>query len=115
MENISSKAMVERYLAGLFGANEGRLIMVDLEVLEGMFIPTVMAICLIVGYILKHWIKDVDNRIIPTVLAVLGAVCACVNAWDISLDLIVAGAMTGLASTGVHQIFKQWIENGNRA
>lgn len=87
--------------------------MTDLGILEGMFIPIVMVVCLAVGYIMKHWIEDVDNRIIPTVLAVLGAVCACVNAMDISLDLIAAGAITGLASTGVHQAFKQWIEKSN--
>ncbi len=86
--------------------------MEDLGFLQGMYIPIVMVICLAVGYVMKHWIEDVDNRVIPTVLAVLGAVCACVNAMDISLDLIAAGAITGLASTGVHQIFKQWIENG---
>ena len=86
--------------------------MTDLGILQGMYIPIVMVICLAVGYVMKHWIEDVDNRVIPTVLAVLGAVCACVNAWDISLDLVAAGAITGLASTGVHQMFKQWIENG---
>lgn len=86
--------------------------MTDLGILQGMYIPIVMVICLAVGYVMKHWIEDVDNRVIPTVLAVLGAVCACVNAWDISLDLVAAGAITGLASTGVHQVFKQWIENG---
>ncbi|MBQ7986611.1 MAG: phage holin family protein [Clostridia bacterium] len=87
--------------------------MESLEFLQELYIPIVMAVCLIAGYIMKHWIKDVDNRIIPTVLAVLGAVCACVNAWDISLELIIAGAMTGLASTGAHQAFKQWIEKSN--
>ena len=84
--------------------------MTDLGILEGMFIPIVMVVCLAVGYVMKHWIDDVDNRIIPTVLLVLGAVCACVNAMDISLDIIASGMITGLASTGVHQLFKQWIE-----
>ena len=44
------------------------------EFLGQLYVPIVMAICLLVGYIMKHWIKDVDNKIIPTVLAVLGAV-----------------------------------------
>lgn len=86
--------------------------MENLEFLQELYVPIVMAVCLCVGYILKHWIEDLDNRIIPTVLAVLGAVCACVNVRDISLELITAGAITGLASTGVHQAFKQWIEKG---
>ena len=84
--------------------------MEDLKFLGEYYIPIVMAVCLSVGYILKHWISDVDNRIIPTALAILGAVCACVNYWDISLDIIAAGMITGLASTGVHQMFSQWVE-----
>lgn len=84
--------------------------MENLQFLQELFVPIVMAICLCVGYVLKHWIKDVDNRIIPTVLMVLGAVCACVNAKGITLELIAAGAVTGLASTGLHQMFKQWVE-----
>lgn len=84
--------------------------MENLQFLQELFVPIVMAICLCVGYVLKHWIKDVDNRIIPTVLMVLGAVCTCVNAKGITLELIAAGAVTGLASTGLHQMFKQWVE-----
>lgn len=84
--------------------------MENLQFLQELFVPIVMAICLCVGYVLKHWIKDVDNRIIPTVLMVLGAACACVNAKSITLELIAAGAVTGLASTGLHQMFKQWVE-----
>ena len=84
--------------------------MENLEFITGLYVPIVMVICLAVGYILKHWIKDVDNRIIPTVLAVLGAVCACINAQSVSLELLASGAVTGLASTGVHQAFKQLIE-----
>lgn len=85
----------------------------NLQFLQELYVPIVMVICLCVGYILKHWISDLDNRIIPTVLAILGAVCACVNAKDITLEIIAAGAITGLASTGVHQAFKQWIERDN--
>ena len=86
--------------------------MENLEFLNELYVPIVMAVCLAVGYILKHWIKDVDNKVIPTVLAVLGGVCACVNVWDISLEIIASGIITGLASTGVHQVFKQMIEKG---
>ena len=84
--------------------------MENLEFLRDLYVPIVMAICLCVGYILKHWLKDVNNKIIPTVLAVLGAVCACINAGGVTLEAVTAGAVTGLASTGVHQVFKQMIE-----
>lgn len=81
----------------------------DLSFLSEMYMPIVLAVCLITGYILKHWIKDVDNKLIPTILAVLGAICACVADKGVSLELIVGGALSGLASTGLHQAFKQFL------
>ena len=83
----------------------------DLSYITEMYIPLVIALCLVVGYILKHWIKDVDNKYIPTILTVLGAVSACIAAMDFNIELVVAGAISGLASTGFHQAFKQIIEN----
>lgn len=83
----------------------------DLTFITNLYIPVVMVICLCVGYILKHWIKDLDNKVIPTILALLGAVLACMTAWDISVELMASGMVTGLASTGLHQAFKQIIEN----
>ena len=82
----------------------------DLTFIANLYMPMVLVLCLCVGYVLKHWVKDVDNKIIPTVLAVLGAVCACVAERSIAIDLIVGGMVTGLASTGLHQVFKQFIE-----
>jgi len=81
----------------------------DLTFITNLYMPLVMVICLSVGYILKHWIKDLDNKVIPTVLAVLGAVIACIADWKISIELITSGMVTGLASTGLHQAFKQII------
>lgn len=81
-----------------------------MEFLQELYVPVVMVICLCTGYILKHWLKDVDNRIIPTVLAVLGALCACINGGGVSLEIVAAGMVTGLASTGLHQVFKQVVE-----
>ena len=34
--------------------------------------PLVIAACLIMGFILKKWVSDVDNKYIPTILAVFG-------------------------------------------
>lgn len=84
--------------------------MESLQFLSEFYVPCVMAICLCTGYILKHWIKDVNNKIIPTILAILGAVCACVNAGGMTLCAVTSGMVTGLASTGLHQAFKQIAE-----
>lgn len=77
-----------------------------------MYVPIIMVACLIVGFIVKKWIKDVDNKWIPTIVTVLGAVLGFVIN-GASFEAVIAGAVTGLASTGLHQLFKQLIEGGD--
>ena len=77
----------------------------NLNFITDLFIPVVMVICLVVGVLLKK-LLPMDNKFIPAILAALGAVLACING-GISLETIAAGLVTGLASTGLHQVFKQ--------
>ncbi len=85
--------------------------MTDLGFLADFMIPVIVGICLCVGYVIKKWVKDMDNRYIPTVCALLGVVLAVwINAWNISPSIILSGLFSGLASTGLHQLFKQYIE-----
>ena len=87
----------------------------DLNFLNDYYIPVVLVACLIVGYCIKHvtWLDKVANEYIPTILAVLGAVLAVISAYlgksPITLETVVYGAFTGLASTGLHQAFTQII------
>lgn len=82
----------------------------DLNFITQMYVPIILVACLIIGYILKKWIKDVDNKWIPTIVTIVGAALGFViNGFG--LEPIIAGAVTGLASTGLHQLFKQLIEN----
>lgn len=91
----------------------------DLSFLTDYYIPVVLVACLIVGYCIKHitWLEKVSNEYIPTILAVIGAILACVSTVSggnpITLETIVYGAFTGLASTGLHQAFKQIIDKNN--
>ena len=72
-----------------------------------------MALCLVLGFIIKQWVKDVDNKWIPTIVAVVGIVCAVIlNGFTVGA--VVGGAVSGLASTGLHQLFKQWMDNGGK-
>ena len=75
------------------------------------FVLVVMVACLVVGYIIKHatFLKWIPNDDIPVALAILGAIVNTVVG-GLSIDSIVYGALTGLASTGLHQAFKQFIE-----
>lgn len=86
-----------------------------MEVLQNYLVPVIVVLCLIVGYIIKHWVKDADNKIIPTVVTAVGIAAAVVMNWDaVTVEVIVGGAVSGLASTGLHQLFKQWIEKGGK-
>lgn len=81
-----------------------------LEFITELYMPLIFVLCLGVGYILKHWIKDVNNKIIPTILAVLGMAVALLTSPTPNLQVIVGGMLSGLASTGMHQVFKNLIE-----
>ena len=78
-------------------------------------LPVVLGICLCIGYIIKKWIKDVDNKYIPTIVAVLGvALSIWISGWQITPEVILSGMISGLGSTGMHQVFKQFVEKENK-
>lgn len=81
----------------------------DFTSLENYFVLTVVLGCLIVGYIIKKWIEDVDNKYIPTILTVFGALLNLLVS-GVSVESVIFGALMGLSSTGLHQTFKQYIE-----
>lgn len=78
----------------------------DVTFLTEYMNPVIMGVCLCVGYIIKHW-SPADNRVIPTAMLVLGAVLAVVYGWPaVTLDVVLGGMVSGLASTGLHQAAK---------
>lgn len=83
-----------------------------MEFLNNYIVWLVVGICLCVGYVLKHLVKNdkVDN-FIPLIMAVLGVVLnVWINGFAISPEILLGGMFSGLASTGLHQTFKQIIE-----
>ena len=86
-----------------------------MEFLNEFMLPVVLGICLCVGYIIKKWIKGVDNKYIPTIVAVLGvALSIWISGWQITPEVILSGMISGLGSTGMHQVFKQFVEKENK-
>lgn len=84
------------------------------KVLSENFVVVVLIACLIIGYIIKVSIDMVPNKYIPTILAVFGAILNGVTI-GFSVESVVYGALMGLASTGMHQAFKTFIENKKTA
>ena len=88
--------------------------MLDLGFLTEFIAPVIVGICLCVGALIKGYIKDVDNKYIPTICAVLGVFLSVWSAgWQISPQILLTGLVSGWASTGLHQTFKQYIQNKN--
>lgn len=86
-----------------------------MEMLTDYLVPEIVIGCLILGFIVKKWVADVDNKWIPTIVAIVGVVAAvATNLDNLSLGVFVGGSLSGLASTGLHQMFKQWIDNGGK-
>lgn len=82
-----------------------------MEFLNEFILPVVIGICLCVGYIIKQWISDIDNKYIPTIVAILGVILSVwFNSWSVTPEVILSGLISGLASTGMHQLFKQFIK-----
>lgn len=86
----------------------------DFSILNEHFVLVVMVACLVVGYIIKHatFLTWIPNSDIPVVLAVVGAVLNAIVS-NLSVESVVYGAVMGLASTGLHQGFKSFVEGKN--
>lgn len=83
-----------------------------MEFLNEYSIPVIVGICLCIGFILKNLVMtDKINKFIPLIVAVIGVVVnAWLNVWTVTPEILLSGMFSGLASTGMHQLFKQFIE-----
>ena len=85
-----------------------------MEIFATYIVPVIVGICLIVGYLIKNF-TGADNRFIPLVVTLLGVALAVWMNWPaVTPEVILGGAVSGLASTGMHQLLKQWIDNGGK-
>ena len=80
----------------------------DLKFITENFAPVIVVACVLVGYIIKVTppFAKVANNYIPLIVTLLGAILG-VLANGMTLEAIVYGAVSGLASTGLHQAFTQ--------
>lgn len=77
--------------------------------------PTSLIICLCVGFVLKNTkpFEKLANDYIPLIEVILGVICVVggtlLQEQRITLELIATGAMTGVASVGLHQLFTRTV------
>ena len=85
----------------------------DLKFITENFVPVIVVACVLVGYIIKVTppFAKLANNYIPLIVTVLGAILGILTN-GLTLGAIVYGAVSGLASTGLHQVFTQLLNIG---
>lgn len=83
----------------------------DISFLTEYAVPIIVGICLCIGYVIKNIVTSKKvNKYIPLIMAILGV---GLNIWinmDFTPGILLGGLISGLASTGLHQAFKNIIE-----
>ena len=73
----------------------------------------IIAASLLIGYLIKHTPKlDSLTPYIPLIVSLVGAVIG-VATKGVSVEVVIMGATSGLASTGLHQVYKQLLKLGD--
>lgn len=80
----------------------------DWSILSDYVILVVVGICMCIGYVLKTSLDFLPNKYIPLIMLCLGTVInILLNLSNITADVILGGMVSGLTSTGLHQMVHQ--------
>ena len=93
--------------------------MFDLSTISTYLVPSVVILCLLVGYIIKNLIpNDSINRFIPLIVGMLGVAAtiftAIATGVPITVDVVVSGLSSGLASTGLFEAYKNLLNGSDK-
>lgn len=83
-----------------------------MEILSNYVVAVCMAVCLAVGYIIKHSLNFIPNKYIPLILGILGV---GMNIWvnrAFTPEILLGGLASGLAATGAFEAVRN-IKNGD--
>lgn len=83
----------------------------DISALSQYLSIVVVGICLCVGYIIKNSLDFIPNKYIPLIMGVLGLIInILINlSTGITAEVILGGLFSGLASTGLYEMFRNLI------
>ena len=74
-------------------------------------VPLIIHFCMCIGYVIKTSLDFIENKYIPLIMVSIGIV---LNIWinkQVTAEIVVAGALSGLASIGTHQTCKNLNHN----
>lgn len=83
---------------------------IDLSFLQANLVLPILGICLCIGYVIKTSFPKVDNKLIPAILVVVGLVLSIFMERELNVNVILNGLFSALASTGLYELFKNFIE-----
>ena len=78
----------------------------DLSQYTQYMVPLIIGFCICIGYVIKTSLDFIKNKYIPLIMLVIGITLNIIINHDVTLEIVVAGAMSGLASIGTHQTCK---------
>lgn len=88
--------------------------MIDLDLYMSLINSGVMLFCLAIGYIIKTSIPKIPNKYIPLIMGIVGILVAIVNAQSYDFNVILSGLITGLASTGLYEAYRNLINKDKK-
>lgn len=85
----------------------------NLDFILDKYIPVIIVATLTIGYVIKETpaLGKVANAYIPLIVTITGALLGVIIS-GLSVESFVYGAVSGLASTGLHQAFTQLLNIG---
>lgn len=78
-----------------------------MEVLTQYVVVLVLAICLGLGYVIKHSLDFIPNKYIPLIMVVIGVILnVWFNGFTFTPEILLGGLASGLASTGAFELIR---------
>lgn len=78
-----------------------------MEFITQYVVAIVLAICLCLGYIIKHSISFISNKYIPLIMAIAGIILnVWISGWKFTPEILLGGMASGLASTGTYELVR---------
>lgn len=82
----------------------------DLSFLSEFINLGILGVCLCIGYVIKTSLDFIPNKYIPLIMLILGTILGVVtNLNDLSINVVLTGMVSGLASTGMYEMLKNLI------
>nr|DAE62810.1 MAG TPA: hypothetical protein [Caudoviricetes sp.] len=88
--------------------------MIDLDLYMSLINGGVMLFCLAIGYIIKTSVPKIDNKYIPLIMGAVGIIISILNAQCFDFNVVLSGLITGLASTGLYEAYRNLINKDKK-